>query len=78
MRDFDSVAEYLIQGRRCIGVRLDREEIREGLLQRLQAEGVRIDGVSVEIDGVESFAVSPLRAGMEITLRLADRVTDQR
>ncbi len=71
MRHFKSEGRYVIQGRQVIAVRLDQEEEREGLLARLQAEGVMIDGTQCEIDGVESFAITPLRKGMEIGLRLA-------
>jgi hypothetical protein len=78
VREFKSVAWYNVRGRKVAGVRLDQEEEREGLLAKLQAEGgVIIDGERHQIDGVESFTVSPLRKGMEIGLRLADNTTGQ-
>lgn len=73
MRKFQSVAWYTVRGRKVAGVLLDQEEEREGLLAKLQAEGgVIIDGEHHQIDGVESFAVTPLRKGVEICLRLVD------
>lgn len=71
MREFKSANHFTVHGRQVVTVFLDREEEREGLLKRLQSEGVTIDGVEVQIDGVESYAVTPLRKGMEIGLRLA-------
>lgn len=74
MRRFESIGVYFIKDRKVITVRLDQEEEREGLLAKLQAEGgVMIDGERYDIDGVESFAVTPLREGMEIGLRIASR-----
>ena len=73
MREFRSINWYTMNGRKVVGVRLDREEEREGLLSRLTAEGgVIVDGVAHQIDGIESFAVTPLREGMEICLRIVD------
>lgn len=72
MRKFESIGCYFMGTRKVLCVRLDQEEEREGLLQKLQAEGgVIIDGDHYQIDGVESFAVTPLRKGMEIGLRIA-------
>lgn len=72
MRKFDSIGCYFIGHRKVFCVKLDQEEEREGLLSKLQAEGgVIIDGEHHQIDGVESFAVTPLRKGMEIGLRLS-------
>jgi hypothetical protein len=77
VREFKSVAWYTLRGRKVAGVLLDQEEKREGLLEKLQAEGgVIIDGEHYQIDGVESFAVSPLRKGMEIGLRLVHNTPD--
>lgn len=72
MREFNSIAWYMVRGRKVVTVTLDREEEREGLLSRLQTEGVLVDGIERKIDGVESFAISPLRKGMEIGLRITE------
>jgi hypothetical protein len=72
MRRFDSLGVFFVRDRKVVSVRLDQEEEREGLLAKLQAEGgVIIDGEHHQIDGIESFAVTPLRKGMEIGLRLS-------
>lgn len=71
MRRFESTGTYVVRDRKVFMVRLDQEEEREGLLAKLQSEGgVIIDGEHYHIDGVESFAVTPLRKGMEIGLRI--------
>lgn len=73
MRRFESIGVYFVRDRKVISVKLDQEEERDGLLAKLQDEGgVIIDGEHHQIDGIESFCVTPLRKGMEIGLRLAD------
>jgi hypothetical protein len=77
MRRFDSLGVFFVRDRKVVSVRLDQEEEREGLLAKLQAEGgVIIDGEHHQIDGIESFAVTPLRKGMEIGLRLSPQEID--
>jgi hypothetical protein len=79
VRKFESVGVYFIRDRKVITVRLDQDERRDGLLEKLHAEGgVMIDGERYQIDDVESFAVDPLRKGMEIGLRIADNTGDGR
>lgn len=70
MRAFKSQGWYKVKERQCVAVKLDREEVRDGLLERLQAEGVTVDGVPYEIDGVESYALGTLREGSPIGLRI--------
>lgn len=50
MRKFDSIGCYFVRDRKVLCVKLDQEEEREGLLARLQAEGVMIDGERVQIE----------------------------
>ncbi len=71
MRRFNSIGTWYFRGQPVYTVLLDREEEREGLLGRLQDEGVIVDGKEIRIDGVESFAVDPLRKGTQIGLRVA-------
>jgi hypothetical protein len=72
MRDFKELQRFIIRGRTVIATRMDRDETRTGLLERLQAEGVSIDGVPVQIDAVETFAIEHQREGIEIGLRLVE------
>jgi hypothetical protein len=77
MRRFDSLGVFFVRDRKVVSVRLDQKEEREGLLAKLQSEGgVIIDGEHHQIDGIESFAVTPLRKGMEIGLRLSPQESD--
>lgn len=69
-RMFRSRGRFVFKRGPVVMVALDREEERDGLCQRLQAEGVRIDGIDVTVLGVESWALSTLRAGTEIGLLL--------
>lgn len=72
MREFKSHDWWMFADDKWIVVvELDRAEERNGLLERLNADGVKIDGFEHKILGVESFCIPTLRAGMTIGLLIA-------
>lgn len=79
MRKFDSIGVYFLRERKVFCVKLDQDEEREGLLEKIRAEGgVIINGEHHQIDGVESFALAKLRKGMEVGLRVTDNTGSSR
>lgn len=68
MREFKALDRFNLSRGPLVMVALDREEPRAGLLQRLQKEGVKVDGVQVEVVDVESWALATLARGTQIGL----------
>lgn len=73
-REFKAVERFQLKRGPVVMVALDREEERDGLCQRLQAEGVRIDGVDVTVLGVDSWALATLSKGTQVGLLLQEQL----
>lgn len=73
MREFKSIGVHHQDGLgEVTTVRLDQDEHRDGLMQKLKDEGgVVVDGTHYIVNGVESFAVYTLRKGALIGLLLS-------
>lgn len=68
MRSFYSLGWSEIRGKPVATVKLDRNEPFYGIAQRMNEDGVSIDGLPYKILGVENYAMPVILAGSTIGL----------
>lgn len=71
MRHFQKLKTKHIEGREIVYVRLDRNERREGLLDRLNAEGIEVNGRPFPVAALQTVVTDVVPAGSWMALMKA-------